>query len=93
MHSCVTDGCIVIIRLWSALPLGSLTLCSPRFRSVLFGTTNAAASLAGSAFVYAVGVILDRTQSWALVFELIAGCCLASAALFVVVGTSEPQFD
>ncbi|GIL70600.1 hypothetical protein Vretimale_3718 [Volvox reticuliferus] len=64
-----------------------------RLASVLFGTTNASASLAGSAFVYAVGVILDRTQSWARVFELIASCCLTSAAIFVVFATSEPQFD
>ncbi|KXZ47469.1 hypothetical protein GPECTOR_35g907 [Gonium pectorale] len=64
-----------------------------RLASVLFGTTNAAASLAGSGFVYLVGVILDRTQSWALVFQLIAGCCLASAALFAKLGTSDPQFE
>ncbi len=66
---------------------------STRLASVLFGTTNAVASLAGSAFVLAVGVILDTTQSWALVFQMIAGCCLASAALFLAWGSSEPQFD
>lgn len=66
---------------------------STRMASVLFGTTNAVASLAGSVFVLAVGVILDTTQSWALVFQMIAGCCLASAALFLAWGSSEPQFD
>ncbi|KAG2445616.1 hypothetical protein HXX76_000226 [Chlamydomonas incerta] len=64
-----------------------------RMASVLFGTTNAAASLAGSAFVYMVGVILDSTGSWSLVFQIIAACCLASCAAFLTLGTSEPQFD
>ncbi|KAG2483329.1 hypothetical protein HYH03_017777 [Edaphochlamys debaryana] len=66
---------------------------STRMASVLFGTTNAGASLAGSMFVYLTGLILDYTQSWALVFQLIAACCLTASGVFVVYGTSDPQFD
>ncbi|PNH08931.1 putative anion transporter 6 [Tetrabaena socialis] len=66
---------------------------STRLASVLFGTTNAAASLAGSFFVLLVGVLLDATGSWALVFNLVGLCCLASAAAFLTLASSEPQFD
>lgn len=66
---------------------------SGRLASVLFGITNAFASLAGSVFVYLIGVILDATGSWALVFKLVAAVNLASAAVYVTCATSDPQFD
>lgn len=66
---------------------------STKYASVLFGTTNAAASLAGSVYVTLVGVILDATHSWALVFGLVAAGCFASALFYLLCGTSEPQFE
>lgn len=67
---------------------------STQYASILFGITNASASVAGSVTVYLVGVVLDATgQNWALVFKGVAVTCLASAALYVSCASSEPQFD
>ncbi|KAG1676445.1 hypothetical protein FOA52_002265 [Chlamydomonas sp. UWO 241] len=64
-----------------------------RYASALFGITNAGASCGGMLFVYLVGVILDTSGSWSLVFQLVAVVNFASAALFMAFGTSEPQFE
>lgn len=66
---------------------------SSRYAAVLFGVTNALSSLAGTCSVYATGVILDSTHSWALVFQLVAGCYLAGAVAFVALASAEPQFE
>ncbi|KAJ9518299.1 hypothetical protein QJQ45_010214 [Haematococcus lacustris] len=64
-----------------------------RYASVLFGATNAAASLAGSIGVYAVGVVLDRTSSWPLVLAIVACLNFAAAVSFATLATSEPLFE
>ncbi|KAL6765531.1 major facilitator superfamily domain-containing protein [Haematococcus lacustris] len=64
-----------------------------RYASVLFGATNAAASLAGSIGVYAVGVVLDRTSSWPLVLAIVACLNFAAALCFATLATSEPLFE
>uniref|UniRef100_A0A7R9V0I7 Major facilitator superfamily (MFS) profile domain-containing protein n=1 Tax=Chlamydomonas euryale TaxID=1486919 RepID=A0A7R9V0I7_9CHLO len=66
---------------------------STRYASALFGITNAGSSIGGMLFVFLVGVILDVYGSWSLVFQLVAGCNLFSAILFITCGTSEPQFE
>ncbi|GAX78186.1 hypothetical protein CEUSTIGMA_g5628.t1 [Chlamydomonas eustigma] len=66
---------------------------STRYASALFGITNAGASLGGLVFVYLVGVILDSTKSWSLVFQLVAACNFSSAITFILFATSEPQFE
>lgn len=67
---------------------------SSQYASVLFGITNACASIAGSITVYAVGVVLDASgQDWALVFRGVAATCIGSAAMYAACASSEPQFD
>lgn len=67
---------------------------STQYASVLFGMTNACASVAGSITVYAVGVVLDASgQDWALVFRGVAAACLGSACMYGLCASSEPQFD
>lgn len=64
-----------------------------RYASVLFGVTNAGASLMGSVAVALVGVVLDATGSWSAVFQAVAAVNLASAALYLTCATSEPLFE
>jgi len=66
---------------------------STRYASALFGITNAGASLAGSLFVYGVGLILDHTHAWSLIFQLVAICNFVSAIMYFSLATSELQFD
>ncbi len=60
---------------------------------MLFGLTNACASLAGTVGVYAVGALLDWTGSWSLVLTLIAGANVASAAVYMLLASSVQVFD
>lgn len=64
-----------------------------RHAGSLFGVTNAGASLGGMFATLLVGVILDRTGSWSLVFQSVALCNFASAATFALLATSETQFE
>ena len=67
---------------------------SSQYASVLFGITNACASIAGSITVYAVGVVLDASgQDWTLVFRGVAATCIGSAVMYAACASSEPQFD
>jgi len=66
---------------------------SSRYAAVLFGITNALSSLMGTFSVYATGVILERTGSWALVFELVAACYVVGALGYVSWASAEQQFD
>ncbi|MEW5299522.1 MAG: hypothetical protein WDW36_002531 [Sanguina aurantia] len=66
---------------------------STRYAPVLFGVTNACASISGSIFVYVVGVLLDQSYSWSLIFMAVAVANFGSAALYLAWGTSEVQFE
>ena len=44
-------------------------------------------------FVYCVGIILDRTKSWAIVFQTVVLLNFSSAAIYAIFATSEPQFE
>lgn len=60
---------------------------------MLFGITNALSSLMGTFSVYATGLILEATDSWQLVFELVAVFYLFGAAAFVAWASAEQQFE
>ena len=66
---------------------------STRYASALFGITNAGASLGGLVFVYLVGIILDQTKSWSLVFSTVAVLNFISAAVYALWANCEPQFE
>lgn len=66
---------------------------SSKYAAVLFGITNALSSLMGTFSVYATGLILDSTDSWALVFELVAGFYLVGAVGYLSWASAEQQFD
>ena len=66
---------------------------STKYASVLFGITNATSSLAGSASVFYIGILLDATHSWPLVFQLVSCSYFFSATVYLLCATSEPQFE
>ena len=75
------------------IPLLCFQDVSTRYAGALFGITNAGASLGGMVFVSLVGVILDRTRSWSLVFQLVSLLNFSSAAVYGIFASSEPQFE
>jgi hypothetical protein len=68
-------------------------MCTCRLVGLPQTIKNACASMAGSIGVYAVGAILDRTHSWPLVLMLVASLNAVSAAVYVLLATSEPMFE
>lgn len=54
---------------------------------------NAASSAAGSLSTYATGVILDSTNSWALVFETVAIVYIGSSLIYASWASADNQFD
>lgn len=66
---------------------------SSRYAAVLFGITNALSSLMGTCSVYATGLILESTESWSLVFQLVAAFYLVGAVGFLAWASAEQQFE
>jgi ACS family sodium-dependent inorganic phosphate cotransporter len=65
---------------------------SPRYASLLLGISNTAGALPGVLGVWAAGVALDRTGSWALALFLpTAAAQLVGALVFSVWGSGENQ--
>jgi ACS family sodium-dependent inorganic phosphate cotransporter len=65
---------------------------SPRYASLLLGVSNTAGALPGVLGVWAAGVALDRTGSWALALFLpTAAAQLLGALVFTLFGSGENQ--
>ena len=65
---------------------------SPRYASLLLGISNTAGALPGVLGVWAAGVALDATGSWALALFLpTAAASLLGAAVFLTFGSGENQ--
>jgi hypothetical protein len=82
----------------SPAPAAPAAACCPqdissRYAAVLFGITNALSSLMGTCSVYATGLILESTESWSLVFQLVAAFYLVGAVGFLAWASAEQQFE
>lgn len=66
---------------------------APRYAGILFGITNASASIAGCAGIMATGLLLDATHSWSSIFGIAAGIYCVGYAGFAIWGSAERQFD
>ena len=66
---------------------------SPRNAAVKYGLTNGLSSLLEAGGIAVTGVLLDRTQSWAVMFSTIAGLHALGGALFLVFGDSTARFS
>jgi len=66
---------------------------APRHAGTLMGITNTAATIPGIIGVYASGMILQATGSWAMVFQVAVGFTLFGWIVFLIFGSGERQFD
>ena len=65
---------------------------SPKYASLLLGVSNTAGALPGVLGVWAAGVLLDATGSWAVALFLpTMACQLFGAAVFTLWGSGENQ--
>ncbi len=65
----------------------------PRHAGTLMGITNTAGTIPGIIGVYVTGLILDATNSWALVFQVTAGVTLFGMVFYAIFASGEKQFD
>ncbi|MDZ7671162.1 MAG: ACS family MFS transporter [Gammaproteobacteria bacterium] len=66
---------------------------APRYAGTLMGITNTAGTIPGIIGVYITGVILELTNSWALVFGVAAGVTLVGLAFYLAFSSGRKLFD
>ena len=65
----------------------------PRHAGTLMGITNTAGTIPGIVGVYVSGLILERTGSWVLVFEVAAGVTLFGLIVFLLFSSGKRIWD
>jgi ACS family sodium-dependent inorganic phosphate cotransporter len=94
----VTDA-VLIVTGW--LALGGFSAAgygsnhqelSSRWAGVLFGLSNGLASIAGSASIYATGLVLHHTHDWSLIFSAAAVTYVLGAGVYLAWASSEEEF-
>jgi MFS family permease len=66
---------------------------APKYAGTMMGITNTAGTIPGVIGVFVSGLILERTGSWALVFQTAAGITLFGLVFFLVFASGEREFD
>ena len=66
---------------------------APRHAGTLMGLTNTAGTIPGMVGVYVSGLILQATDSWAVVFQVAAGVTLVGWLFFLAFGSGDREFD
>jgi len=66
---------------------------SSRWAGVMFGLSNGLASIAGSASIYATGMVLHQTHDWSLIFESAAVMYIIVAGVYLKWGSAEHHFE
>jgi ACS family sodium-dependent inorganic phosphate cotransporter len=66
---------------------------APKYAGTMMGITNTAGTIPGVIGVYASGLILEATGSWALVFQVAAGITLFGLVFFLIFAKGEREFD
>jgi ACS family sodium-dependent inorganic phosphate cotransporter len=66
---------------------------APRWAGILFGVTNACASIVGIGGIIGTGLLLDATHSWGAVFGMAATVYTAGYIGFALYGSAKQQFD
>ena len=66
---------------------------APKYAGTLMGITNTAGTIPGVIGVYASGLILEATGSWALVFQVASGITLFGLVFFLIFASGERKFD
>lgn len=66
---------------------------APRWAGILFGITNACASIIGIGGIIGTGLLLDKTHSWTAVFGMAAAVYTAGYIGFALYGSAKQEFD
>jgi len=66
---------------------------APRWAGILYGCTNACASVFGVAGIMGTGYLLDATHSWSQVYGLAAAVYAIGYGGFFAFGSAEKQFE
>ena len=66
---------------------------APRHAGTLMGLSNTFATIPGIVGVYVSGLILERTGSWALLFQVAAGVTLVGMVFYLIFGSSKRLFE
>ena len=66
---------------------------SPKHAGTLMGITNTAGTIPGIIGVFISGLILEATNSWAMVFQVTAGVTLFGMVFYLLFASGEKQFD
>lgn len=94
------QGAVVLVTAW--LALGGFSAAgygsnhqdlSRKYSGMLFGLSNGLASIAGSASIYATGLILSNNNNdWSLIFQLAAGFYILGCLIYLAWASSEEEF-
>ena len=66
---------------------------SGKWAGVMFGLSNGLASIAGSASIYATGLVLHQTHDWSLIFTAAAVMYVVGAGVYLKWGSAEQHFE
>ena len=97
--SSLTDA-VVMVTAW--LALGGFSAAgygsnhqdiSSKWAGVMFGLSNGIASLAGTASIFATGLVLHQTHDWSLIFSGAAVMYVVGAGVYLQWGSAEQEFE
>lgn len=90
-------GILCLGKVFSAAGVGGYAVnhmdISPRHAGTLMGITNTAGTIPGIVGVFITGLILEATNSWAMVFQVTAGVTLFGMVFYLIFASGEQQFD
>lgn len=90
-------GILCLGKVFSAAGVGGYAVnhmdISPRHAGTLMGITNTAGTIPGIIGVFITGLILEATNSWAMVFQVTAGVTLFGMVFYLIFASGEQQFD
>ena len=94
------QGAVALVTAW--LALGGFSAAgygsnhqdlSKKYSGMLFGLSNGLASIAGSASIYATGLILTNSNNdWSLIFQLAAGFYIVGCLAYIKWASCEEEF-
>ena len=65
---------------------------SPRYAAIMYGFTNGLSSTLEALGIAVTGIVLDRTKSWARMFQLLAGLHVLGGLFYAVFADSKARF-
>jgi len=90
-------GILCLGKVFSAAGVGGYAVnhmdISPKHAGTLMGITNTAGTIPGIIGVFISGLILEATNSWAMVFQVTAGVTLFGMVFYLIFASGEKQFD